>query len=124
MQIHIMAVDDEPDILKIVEISLAKWGYAVDAFTDPLAALDHFRDNSSKYSLILTDIRMPGMSGAELARRAKKIRPDIKVMVMTAFEVDKDLRKSLPPIERHGFLQKSFHTADVCVAVRRHLTAA
>jgi CheY-like chemotaxis protein len=124
MQVRIMAVDDEPDILRIVEISLAKWGYTVDAFTDPVAALDHFRANASEYSLILTDIKMPGMSGAELAKRAKKIRPDIKVMVMTAFEVDRDLRKALPSIERHGFLQKPFHTADVCVAVKRHLTAA
>jgi CheY-like chemotaxis protein len=124
MQVRIVAVDDESDILKIVEISLAKWGYAVDAFTDPVAALDHFRVNASEYSLILTDIKMPGMSGSELAKRVKKIRPDIKVMVMTAFEVDRDLRTALPSIERHGFLQKPFHTADVCVAVNKHLTAA
>lgn len=124
MQLCIMAVDDEPDILKIIEISLTKWGYVVDTFTDPAAALDHFRRNASRYSLILTDIKMPGMSGEELARYAKKIRPDIKVMVMTAFEVDKDLRKTLPSIEKHGFLQKPFHTADVCVAVKKHLTAA
>jgi hypothetical protein len=43
---------------------------------------------------------------------------------MTAFELDRDLRKTLPSIERHGFLQKPFHTADVCVTVKRHLTAA
>jgi two-component system response regulator ChvI len=119
-----MAVDDEPDILRIVEISLAKWGYKVDTFTDPVAAINHFRDNASKYSLILTDIRMPGMSGTELARRVKKIRPEIKVMVMTAFEIDKDLRKALPSIDRHGFLQKPFRTVDICAAVRKHLTAA
>jgi CheY-like chemotaxis protein len=119
-----MAIDDEQDILKIVEISLAKWGYSVDAFTDPVAALDHFRQNASQYSLILTDIRMPIMSGTELAKRARKIRADIKVVVMTAFELDRDLRKALPSIERHGFLQKPFHTADVCVTVKRHLTAA
>jgi DNA-binding response OmpR family regulator len=119
-----MAVDDEPDILKIVEMSLAKWGYAVDAFTDPVEALDHFRKDPAGYSLILTDIKMPGMSGSELARRAKKIRADVKVMIMTAFEVDKDLKKALPSIGQSGFLQKPFHTADVCVAVRRHLTHA
>jgi CheY-like chemotaxis protein len=124
MQVRILAVDDELDILRIVEISLAKWGYAVDAFTDPVAALDHFRTNAPEYSLILTDIKMPGMSGSELAKRAKRIRPDIKVMVMTAFEVDGDLREALPSLEGHGFLQKPFHTADVCVAVKRHLTAA
>jgi CheY-like chemotaxis protein len=124
MQVRIMAVDDEPDILNIVKISLTKWGYKVDAFTDPVAALDHFSQNASAYSLILTDIKMPSMSGQELARRARETRPDIKVMIMTAFEVDKALKEALPSIETNGFLQKPFHTADVCVAVKRHLTAA
>lgn len=124
MQVRIMTVDDEPDILKIIEMSLAKWGYAVDGFTDPVEALDCFGRDPQSYSLILTDIKMPGMSGSELARRAKKIRPDVKVMIMTAFEVDKELKKVLPSIGKDGFLQKPFHTADVCVAVRRHLTVA
>lgn len=117
-----MAVDDEPDILKIVELSLAKWGYSVDTFTDPVQALDRFRKNPQKYSLILTDVNMPGMSGSELTKHARNVRPDIKVMIMTAFDVDKDLKKALPTLEKNGFLQKPFHTADVCVAVRRHLT--
>lgn len=124
MQVRIMAVDDEPDILKIVEMSLGKWGYDVDAFTDPEEALEHFGRDPYGYALILTDIKMPGMSGSELARRAKEIRPDIKVMVMTAFEVDKELKKALPSIGQSGFLQKPFHTTDVCIAVRRHLTHA
>ena len=124
MQVRIMAVDDEPDILKIVEMSLGKWGYAVDGFTDPVKALDSFRKDPSGYSLILTDVKMPGMSGSELAKRAKKIRPDVKVMIMTAFEVDKDLKNALSSIGQSGFLQKPFHTTDVCVAVRRHLTLA
>jgi CheY-like chemotaxis protein len=122
--VQIIAIDDEPDILRIVEMSLAKWGYVVDSFTDPAEALDRFRKNPQLYSLILTDIKMPGMSGSELANRARKIRPDIKVIVMTAFEVDEDLKKALPAIEENGFLQKPFHTADVCVAVRKRLTQA
>ena len=64
------------------------------------------------------------MSEQELAGHAKEIRPDIKVMVMTAFKVNRDLGKVLPSIERHGFLQKPFHTAEVCAAVRRPLAAA
>jgi CheY-like chemotaxis protein len=119
-----MAIDDEPDILRIVKMSLAKWGYVVDAFTDPLEALDHFNMNPLQYSLILTDIKMPGMSGQELAERAKKIRPDIKVMIMTAFEINSELKEALPMIGEDGFLQKPFHTTDVCMAVRKHLTQA
>jgi len=118
-----MAVDDEPDILRVVELSLLKWGYTVDTFADPVAALEHFKDNASQYSLIITDIRMPDMSGPELAKRAEKIRPDIKVLVMTAYEVDSELRMALPSINQ-GLLQKPFHISDVCVAVKKHLTAA
>ncbi len=106
----------------MVTISLDKWTYEVDAGTAPMAALDRFRKNASAYSLILTNIKMPGISGEELARCVKEIRPDIKVMNMTPFEL-KDLRETLPSIESQGLLQKAFHTADVCVAVRRHLTA-
>lgn len=119
-----MAIDDEPDILKIVELSLSRWGYSIDTFTDPVQALDSFRKSPQQYSLILTDVNMPGMSGSELVIRARNARPDIKVMVMTAFDVDKDLKKALPALEGDGFLQKPFSVADVCVAVRRHMTEA
>ena len=116
-----MVVDDEPDILNIVERSLVRWGYLVDSFDDPEDALEHFKKNPSRYSLIITDIRMPKMSGAELARCAYETRPDMPVMIMTAFEVDKDLKSTLPSIDTKGFLQKPFHVADVCTAVKRLL---
>ena len=121
--LSVLVVDDEPDILKVVEIALIRWGYSVDAFTDPDRALKQFKNCPSKYSLIITDVRMPNMSGVEFARRAQKIRPDIKVLVMTAFEVDSELKVALPSIER-GFLQKPFRTAEVCAAVKRCLLAA
>jgi CheY-like chemotaxis protein len=81
--------------------------------------MNHFQNNASEYSLILTDLRMPGMSGAELAKRAKKIRPDIKLMIMTAFEVDRDVRKALPSIERTGFC-KSRSTPRTCAPRSRN----
>ena len=89
-----------------------------------MVALEHFKDNASKYSLIIPDVKMLSTTGSELAKHAKKIKPDIRVMVMTAFEVDRELRSALPYIERNGFCRKPFHMADVCLAVKRHLAAA
>ncbi len=43
---RILAIDDEPDIVMIVEISLAKWGYVVDGFTNLVAALKHSRQHT------------------------------------------------------------------------------
>lgn len=44
-----------------------------------MVALEHFKNNASKYSLIIPDVKMPSMTGSELANRAKKIKPDIRV---------------------------------------------
>lgn len=45
VQVRRMVAEDEPDILKTAEISLAKWGSAVDAFTDPVGSLAYFWAN-------------------------------------------------------------------------------
>lgn len=63
------------------------------------------------------------MTGSILGRRAKKIRPAIKVMIISAFDFDKP-KKMPPSMEQSGFLQKPFKTTDMCVIVRRHLTEA
>ena len=63
---------------------------------------------------------MPTMSGSELANQAKKIRADIKILVMIAYEIDEELQKILPST-KDGFLQKPSHTGEICVAVKKHL---
>ena len=45
-----------------------------------MVALEHFKNKVSKYSLMIPDVKMPSMTGSELAKRAKKIKPDIRVM--------------------------------------------
>jgi DNA-binding NtrC family response regulator len=77
--VRIIELDDEPDILRVVELSLRRWGYDVKSFTGPVVALEHFKNNASKCSLIIPDVKMPSMTGSELAKRAKKIKPDIRV---------------------------------------------
>jgi DNA-binding response OmpR family regulator len=63
-----MIIDDEYDIVHIVRKHLENWGYSVDTFTDPLFAFQMFKDNPDRYSIILTDIRMPEISGIALAK--------------------------------------------------------
>jgi CheY-like chemotaxis protein len=77
--VRIIELDDEPDILRVVELSLRRWGYDVKSLTDPVVALEQFKNNASKYSVIIPDVKMPSMTGSELANRAKKIKPDIRV---------------------------------------------
>jgi len=65
----IMVVDDESDILLIFKMSLERAGYAVYAFTNAGEALEHFKSNKDQYGLIISDVRMPSISGLEFASR-------------------------------------------------------
>ena len=107
---HILAVDDDSDIVTIVEQALQIHGFKVSAFTDPAMALERFKVNCKDYTMILSDIRMPGMNGYELIRKAKEIHKQVKVVLMSAFEInDKEFHNLLPDIKVVAFLQKPFH---------------
>ena len=88
-------------------MSLQKHGYKVFGFTDPLIALEHFKINHSTYSLVISDLRMPEMNGFEFIRKVRKMNPKVKVLLMTAFEInDSEFATVLPKPEIDGFIQK------------------
>jgi CheY-like chemotaxis protein len=84
----IILVDDEPDIVNVFGKVLQRDGYQVSGFTDPLKALDFFAANSKKCSLIITDLRMPDMNGIEFASQVRKHSPAVKLILISAFEMD------------------------------------
>ena len=107
---YILAVDDDSDIVTMVEKGLQIHGFKVSAFTDPAMALEQFKVNCKDYTMILSDIRMPGMNGYELIKKAKEIHKQVKIVLMSAFEInDKEFHNMLPDIRVDAFLQKPFH---------------
>jgi two-component SAPR family response regulator len=71
--------------------------------------LDSLNATSDGFSLIISDIRMPEINGYELIRKAKEIKKQVKVVLMTAFEIDdREFCSFLPDIKVDGFLQKPF----------------
>jgi len=56
---------------------------------------------------VLTDVRMPGMSGFELSRQLRSISPDVKIILMTSFEITFDeLHKVMPSLQIDGLIEK------------------
>jgi DNA-binding NtrC family response regulator len=102
----ILLVDDELDIVNSVKRWLKADGFNVHGFTNPMQALEYFQINYDKIDLVLSDIRMPGMNGYELVKKIKAIRPEIKVVFMTALEFTEDMSKILPSIKIDGFMLK------------------
>jgi two-component system catabolic regulation response regulator CreB/two-component system response regulator ChvI len=62
-------------------------GFKVDTFTDPLLALENFKEEAGQYDMIILDIKMPNMNGFELYRQIKKIDDKAKVCFLTAGEM-------------------------------------
>ena len=105
----VLVVDDEHDIVNLIKQSLQINGLKVSLFTDPVMALEDFKVNCKTCSLILSDIRMPGINGYEFVKKAKEIDEQVKVVLMSAFEInDKEFHNMLPDIKVDGFLQKPF----------------
>ncbi len=113
-----MIIDDEEDILNLFADFLSKEGYDVDTYLEPLKALKEIENNPSRYSLIITDIRMPGISGIDLIRKVSSINTDIKVILMSAFEINGDELKELTYNEH---LQKPIHMHALASTIREIL---
>ena len=111
----IMVVDDDLDIATLVKITLQKSGFKnVIAFTKPSLALENFKIGYEDYCLVISDIRMPEMNGFEFARLVSRIKPEIKVLLMTALDNDDDTLVNMNMkynINISGIIQKPVSSA-------------
>jgi DNA-binding NtrC family response regulator len=111
---RLLVVDDDPDIAQVLKMGLLKNGFLVDAFTKPEDALQSFKSDSDSYCLVLSDIRMPSISGILLSKKVKEVNPNVKVVLMTAFEIrDNEFSKVFPSTQVDGFVQKPIAIKDL-----------
>lgn len=82
-KVHILAVDDEPQVAHVLERLLLRLGYQVSMFTSATEALAAFTLRPEDYQLLITDEEMPVMKGHELVASARLLRPDLKVLVVS-----------------------------------------
>ena len=100
MSLLILVVDDEPDIeelfRQLFRRDLRDGRFTMEFAYSASAALDRISDaGEASLILILSDINMPGMSGLELLPKAKALRPDVPVIMITAYGDAETKRKAL-----------------------------
>ena len=119
----ILALDDDFDIIVIIKSVLQKQGFVVFAFTDPYLALEHFKINANGYGLVISDVRMPGMNGFEFVSRVKELKPDIKAILMTAFEINDIKNSKLLPagIRIDAYIQKPISIQALTSLTEKHV---
>jgi DNA-binding NtrC family response regulator len=116
----LLIVDDDSDIVQVLKMGLLQNGFSVEAFTNPQEALQSFKSDAESYCLVLSDIRMPGISGIQLSKKIKEINPNVKVVLMTAFEIrDNEFSKVFPSTQVDGFVQKPIGIKDLTDKILR-----
>jgi two-component system response regulator ChvI len=111
-----MVVDDEKDILSIIKRGLeSRQRFQVDTFMDAEDALSSIKNKPMDYyDLVLTDIRMPKINGFEFFRRIKENNPEMKVVFITAFEINRDeFSKVIPSVGVLDFISKPVSMANL-----------
>jgi signal transduction histidine kinase/DNA-binding response OmpR family regulator len=81
----VMIVDDDRALGALAEETLAELGYEPVRFESSLAALQAFRAEPKRFDLVLTDETMPDLTGTELAREIRQLRPDISIILMSGY---------------------------------------
>ena len=92
---HLMFIDDEDSIVTLVKEVLTRYGYQVDIFTNGVQALQEFKRQPNKYDLVITDMTMPSMTGAELAQQIIEIQPGLPIILCTGFNEMINREKSM-----------------------------
>ncbi len=117
---RILLVDDEPNLVEMVYQMLDRLGYSVVSTSASSDALEIFSAAPEEFDLVLTDMTMPGLTGVDLAKRMREIRPDTRLVLITGFsELPSD-----EDIELNGvsaLLRKPIFMDQLAETVRRAL---
>ena len=117
---HILLVDDEEPIVRMVKTMLERLGYRVTFRTGSIEAVEVFKANADAFDLVVTDMTMPNMTGDQLAKKLIAINPDIPIIILTGFS-ERINRNKTEAMGIKGFLMKPVVTSDIALEIRRVL---
>ena len=85
-------VDDDIDITALFQDALCEnfEGISIVSFNDPIIAFEHFTANKENYALVISDLRMPGLTGLELLKKIKSSNPNVRTILMSVYNFDEN----------------------------------
>ncbi|MDP2702742.1 MAG: response regulator, partial [Candidatus Rokubacteria bacterium] len=117
-QATLLVADDDEAVRLSLERTLTREGYGVVLAADGQAALDRLRQGG--IDLLLSDLKMPGLTGLELLKLAKEVAPDVDVILLTAFGTVEEAVRAMKD-GAIDFLTKPLQRAQLLRVVRQAL---
>ena len=118
---RVLYVDDEEALVFLVRRLLERRGYSVSAYTDPEAAVAAFRAAPADYDVLVTDFNMPRLSGLDLARMVRELRPDMPIAIASGY-VTQELRDQAGPAGVHELIYKEDLVERFCDGIERMIS--
>jgi two-component system response regulator PilR (NtrC family) len=115
---RLLVVDDEPSMREFLEIMLSQEGYQVSLASSGEEGLKSYRQE--EHDLVLTDVKMPGMSGLELIKEIHSLDPAIPIIAITAYACADDAIRAVRA-GAYDYLSKPFQIDDLRVIIRNAL---
>ncbi len=117
--IFIYVVDDEPTLLELAEYILEMEGYQFEKFEEPKKALAAFQAADPKPDLMITDYVMLGMDGLQLVGECRRIKPDLKSILVSGTVQEEVVHRS--PTKVDSFLRKPYLAEEFLATIREVL---
>ena len=115
-------VDDELDITELFHDAVCDSidGVSVVSFNDPVIALEHFIQNKERYALVISDFRMPNLTGLELLKKVKKLKSNARTILVSAYEVEYNavIQRYMQGGIIDSFIEKPVTVNQLCQRVR------
>jgi DNA-binding NtrC family response regulator len=115
-------VDDELDITELFHDAVCDSidGVSVVSFNDPVIALEHFIQNKESYALVISDFRMPNLTGLELLKKVKKLKSNVRTIFVSAYEVEYNavIQRYMQEGIIDSFIEKPVTVNQLCQRVR------
>ncbi len=115
---RILLVDDDSSVRRVLQFKLQKQGYEVETAADGETALTLLQTQA--FDLLLSDIRMPKMDGIELLEQAKQIKPELKVVLITAHATVSQAVQAVK-LGAFNYLTKPFEDDELYIALEKAL---
>ncbi|MCK4797451.1 MAG: response regulator [Spirochaetes bacterium] len=112
----ILVIDDDTNVLRNIEIQLKKENLEIDFENNPIMALNLI--NKKEFDIIICDIKMKPIDGFDLLKRVKKIRPGIKVIIISGY-FDDEIKQKARALGSNDFIAKPIRRNRLISAINK-----